>query len=126
MFAGRPIGYVRVMGRCNMLLAALLGLGCGKTGSGSDAPGARPPAEPVKLAVECEGGGQFLLQIADGRCERRGEGSKIVGQCDGSDGSHASAECVDGGVACTRTAKTGCCAVGNADKPPQCAVRPST
>lgn len=112
------------MGRY-ILVAALLVFGCGKTSSESEAP-AQPAAsaEPVKLEVECKGGGKFLLQVVGGQCDRQQDGDKIVGKCEAPDGSRASAECEGTGVSCTGTARTGCCAVGNAEKAPECAPRP--
>lgn len=113
------------MGRYSSLLAMSLVLGCGKSGPDSEAP-AKPAAsaEPARLEVECEGGGKFLVQVSGGQCDRQQDGNKIVGACEGPDGSRASGECEGTGVSCTGTAKTGCCAVGNAEKAPECAPRP--
>ncbi len=116
---------VAAMGRTSVLVGVLLAFGCGKTGSESEAP-AKPAAsaEPAKLEVECERGGKILVQVAGGQCDKQQDGNKIVGKCEGPDGSRASGECEGTGVSCTGTAKTGCCAVGNAEKTPECASRP--
>lgn len=103
-------------------MLTIVSAGCGKPGPESEAPTSKPA--PASLELSCDGGGRLLLQIASGKCEQQQTDGKIVGQCDGPDGSHASGECADGGVSCTGTAKTGCCATGNAERPPECAVHP--
>lgn len=112
------------MGRDSWLLVVvLLGFGCSKVDADSEAPAKTAP-EPARLEVECEGGGKFLVQVAGGACDRQQDGNRIVGTCEGPGGSRASGECEGSGVSCTGTAGTGCCAVGNADRAPECSVRP--
>lgn len=117
------------MGRSGWIAAIavvwLLGAGCGKGGPDSEAPDGKPSAPPASLELSCEGGGKLLLQIASGTCNKTEADGKILGQCDGPDGSQASGECADGGVSCTGTAKSGCCATGNAERAPHCVAPPT-